>query len=264
MASASSFRLFPFQEEAAEHLRDAALEWVAYAARNGAPRYGPTRIPFLGQLRAVTGSGKTPILAEAVGGIGDAVVLWTTRSSAVVEQTFQNLTGKYRSLLPANTQVLRDIPSPVVWRDLIEGERGLTIWVLTVASWNEAEADAADTGEARLRLRRDQPDWAGAGSPWDQLRDKLNRPLWIVSDESHNQSTAQLDQLAALRPKGFFMASATPVINDLFSKWAEALNTEEETKRLLQAAQVPVLTRDVVDANLLKTTIELIDYRSGT
>src|SRR4051812_23176755 len=247
MASASSFRLFPFQEEAAEHLRDAALEWVAYAARNGAPRYGATRIPFLGQLRAVTGSGKTPILADVVGGVGDAVVIWTTRSSAVVEQTFTNLSGRYQSLLPPGTQILRDIPSQVVWRDLIDKASGLTIWVLTVASWNEAEAADDDT-EARLRLRRDQPDWAGEGSPWSQLQEKLKRPLWIVSDESHNQSTAQLDQLAGLRPKGFFMASATPVINDLFSRWAEALSGDQETKALMERAQVPVLTRDVVDA----------------
>jgi type III restriction enzyme len=260
--SADSFRLFAFQEEAAERLRDAALNWIAYAVKHGAPQYGATKIPFLGQLRAVTGSGKTPILAEVVGGLGNAVVLWTTRSSAVVEQTFSNLTSRYRPLLPPNTQILRDIPSQVVWRDLIDSASGVTIWVLTVASWNEAEANADDS-EARLRLRREQPDWAGAGSPWDQLRHDLKRPLWIVSDESHNQSTAQLDQLAALKPAGFFMASATPVINDLFSKWAEALDAHHETKALLSAAQVPVLTRDVVDANLLKTTIELIDYRSG-
>lgn len=231
--------------------------------RKGAPRYGATIIPFLGQLRAVTGSGKTPILAEVVGGLGHAVVLWTTRSSAVVEQTFTHLTGRYGPLLPANTRVLRDIPSQVVWRDLLDSKVGLTIWVLTVASWNEAEA-GGDDSEARLRLRREHPDWAGAGSPWDQLRDSLSRPLWIVSDESHNQSTAQLDQLAGLEPAGFFMASATPVINDLFSKWAEALDAQQETRTLLAKAQVPVLTRDVVDANLLKTTIELIDYRSGT
>ncbi|HLI60768.1 MAG TPA: hypothetical protein VKV21_13995 [Solirubrobacteraceae bacterium] len=260
--AADSFRLFPFQEEAAQAMRDAALAWVDYAVRNGPPKYGPTQIPFLGQLKAVTGSGKTPILAQTVGGLGDAVVFWTTRHSAVVEQTFANLTGRYRPLLPPNTQILRDIPSQIVWRDLIDGSTGLTIWVLTVASWNEAEADSGN-GDARLRLRRAQPDWAGEGSPWEQLREKLQRPLWIVSDESHNQSEVQLDQLAALRPKGFLMASATPLVNELFTKWADALNQDGETKDLLRRAQVPVSTRDVVDANLLKTTIELIDYRSG-
>jgi type III restriction enzyme len=258
-----SFRLFPFQEEASQAMTDAAMAWIAFAARNGPPKYGPVEIPFLGQLKAVTGSGKTPVLTQVVGGLGDAVVIWTTRSSAVVEQTFANLNGRYRSLLPSDTKVLRDIPSQIVWRELIDSTSGLTIWVLTVASWNEADADSNGSAEARLRLRREQPDWAGEGSPWDQLRADLKRPLWVVSDESHNQSAVQLDQLAALHPKGFFMASATPLVSDLFVRWADALNEDESTRELLARAQVPVGTRDVVDANLLKTTIELVDYRSG-
>ena len=247
-------------------MRDAALAWEAYAVTNTPPGYGTARIPFLGQLRAVTGSGKTPILASVIGGLGDGLVMWTTRSSAVVEQTFTNLSGRYGSLLPAGTQVLRDIPSQVVWRELVDAAKGLTIWVLTVASWNEQEATTeGGSADARLNLHRPQPDWAGGDrSPWDQLRHDLKRPLWVVSDESHNQSTVQLDQLAALGPQGFFMASATPVVNDLFVKWTEALQREDATKALLAAGQVPVRTRDVVDADLLKTTIELIDYRSGT
>jgi hypothetical protein len=198
-----------------------------------------------------------------VGGLGDALVISTTRSSAVVEQTFTNLNGRYGSLLPAGSRMLRDIPSQAVWRDLVDAPKGLTIWVLTVASWNEQEATTkGGSADARLNLHRPQPDWAGGDrSPWDQLRHDLKRPLWIVSDESHNQSTVQLDQLAALGPQGFFMASATPVVNDLFVKWTEALQAEEATKALLAAGQVPVRTRDVVDADLLKTTIELIDYR---
>ncbi len=258
-----SFRLFPFQEEASQSMRDAAMAWLSYSLKNGPPKYGPVQIPFLGQLKAVTGSGKTPMLAQAVGGLGDAVILWTTRSSAVVEQTFANLNGRYHPLLPNGVQILRDIPSQAIWRELIDSRTGLTIWVLTVASWNEADADGNGSSDARLRLRREQPDWAGEGSPWEQLRDKLQRPLWVVSDESHNQSAVQLDQLAALRPKGFLMASATPLVNDLFVKWADALNEDDETRDLLCRARVPIHTRDVVDANLLKTTIELIDYRSG-
>lgn len=87
----------------------------------------------------------------------------------------------------------------------------------------------------------------------------------MVSDESHNQSATQLDQLADLRPKGFFMASATPVMNDRFSKWAEALEAGEGGWRnLLTAGVARVRTRDVVEAELLKTTVELIDFQSGT
>jgi type III restriction enzyme len=262
--TADRFRLFPFQEEAAQGLREAALSWMGYAVRRGhPPEYGESPIPFLGQLKAVTGSGKTPVLASTVAGLGDALIFWTTRSSAVVEQTFANLNSKYRSLLPADVKIVRDISSQLAWRELIDSTRGLTIWILTVASWNEAEAGASN-GDARLRLRREQPDWAGTGSPFDQLRENLKRPLWIVSDESHNQSDVQLDQLATLEPRGFFMASATPLVNELFTKWEEALNLGAETKALLAAGQVPIKTRDVVDANLLKTTIEVVDYRSGS
>ena len=259
------FKLFPFQEDAVDSLRVAALDWMAYAAQNGVPKYGSAVIPFLGQLRAVTGAGKTPILAQVVGGLGRGVVLWTSRSSAVIEQTYNNLRGRYAAMLPTGTKVLRDILVQPEWRTLIDSEDGLTIWLLTVASWNEAESAAgAGSEEARLNLHRLHRDWAGDSSPWDQLRNDLRRPLWVVSDESHNQSTTQLDQLADLRPKGFFMASATPVYNERFVKWNEALvSGDPRWGELAKAGVVPVRTRDVVEAELLKTTLELIDFQSG-
>lgn len=246
-------------------LRTAALDWMAYAAAESPPKWGVSVIPFLGQLRAVTGAGKTPILANVVGELGPGVILWTSRSSAVVEQTYNNLRGKYASELPVGVKVVRDFPGQSEWRALIDSENELTIWLLTVGSWNEAEAaQGAGSEEARLNLHRVHPDWAGDTSPWDQLRNELLRPLWIVSDESHNQSTTQLDQLADLRPKGFFMASATPVQNERFAKWSEALTADATWKALADAGVVKVRTKDVVEAQLLKTTINIIDYNSGT
>lgn len=261
------FRLLPFQEVAAEGLQGAALAWMRHAAEVGAPRYGATEIPFMGQLRAVTGAGKTPILTSVAGGLGDAVVLWTTKSSAVVEQTYNNLLGKYRSLLGSDrpVSIIRDIPSRRAWRDLLDEPRGLTIWLLTIASWNEKEAAAsAGSDDARLNLHRPQQDWAGDHSPWDSLRTDLVRPLWIVSDESHNQTSTQLDQLASLHPLGYFMASATPVANERFQQWTEAANTDPQWAELGEAAVVRVSTRDVVEANLLKSTLEVLDFNSGT
>lgn len=265
MSVGRDFKLFPFQQAAAQSLLDGALRWIAHAADAGVPKYGTQPIPFLGQLRAVTGAGKTPILATVLSGIGDAVVVWTTKSSAVVEQTFINLRGKYAPLLGSNqVKVIREIPSQAEWRELITSTRGLTVWVLTTASWNEAESAAAGgSAEARLNLHRPHPDWAGDKSPWEQLRRDLKRPLWIVSDESHNQSPVQLDQLAALRPKGFFMASATPIAIPLFEAWEKALADDEEWAQLFKAGVVPVRTRDVVEAELLKTTIEVLDFNSG-
>lgn len=264
--AARPFTLFPFQEDAAQALRSAALKWVYQAATTEPPRYGTATIPFVGQLKAVTGAGKTPILAEVVSGLGDGVVIWTSKSSAVVEQTYNNLRSKYRGLLPgANVRIIREIPGQQDWHELINVANGLTIWVLTTASWNEAEAaKAGGAVDARLNLHRPQADWSGDTSPWTQLRTKLKRPLWIVSDESHNQTDTQLDQLAALKPIGFFMASATPVHGELFDEWQRILSREEDWKKLLDAGQVPVRTAQVVAAELLKTTIELLDFQSGT
>ncbi len=262
----SAFALFPFQEDAAVALRSAALDWVAHAATSDAPRVGTMPIPFVGQLKAVTGAGKTPILADVVGGLGDAVVIWTSKSSAVVEQTYNNLRGKYRSLLPGlNVRIIREIPGQQDWQELLQATTGLTIWVLTTASWNESEASkAGGATDARLNLHRPQPDWSGDTSPWSQLRTALRRPLWIVSDESHNQTDTQLDQLSALRPVGFFMASATPVHGELFDEWQRILMREEDWRLLARAGQVPVRTAQVVAAELLKTTVELLDFQSGT
>jgi type III restriction enzyme len=157
-----SFQLFPFQEEAAAQLAEAADEWVQAYAETGVRKLGLTPIPFLGHLKAVTGAGKTPIVATVVGGLENALVLWTSVSAAVVEQTYRNLLGRYRPLLPAGTQVIRERPSKSEWESLIEEKAGLTIWVTTVGSWNEAEAAGAGGKEsARLNMHRPQKDWGG-------------------------------------------------------------------------------------------------------
>ncbi|GAP61377.1 type III restriction enzyme, res subunit [Arthrobacter sp. Hiyo1] len=259
------FALFEFQEIAAEKLRAAALNWVSHSIAHGVPRYGSQAIPFVGQLRAVTGSGKTPMLADVISGLGDGVVIWTSKSAAVVEQTYRNLRGRYRSLLPAqNVRIMREIPSQADWQHFLTASKGLTIWVLTTAAWNEAEAaNAGGDINARLSLHRPQPDWSGSTSPWELMRTELQRPLWIVSDESHNQSSTQLEILANLGPIGFFLASATPVQNELFGKWQEALTSDPNWASLVKAGTVPVRTKDVVSSELLKTTIELFDNNSG-
>jgi type III restriction enzyme len=158
----SGFELFPFQEQASAQLSEAADEWINAYAEGGVRKLGLTTIPFLGHLKAFTGAGKTPILAKTLGQLGGALVLWTSVSAAVVEQTYRNLRGRYRSLLPAGTQILRERPSKSEWGQLLEAQSGLTIWVTTVGSWNEAgAAEAGGTESARLNMHRPQPDWGG-------------------------------------------------------------------------------------------------------
>jgi type III restriction enzyme len=260
----SAVKLFDFQREAADQLGEAAQEWVTAYAAQGPLKLGRTVIPFLGQLKAVTGAGKTPILARVCGEFGPALVLWTSKSSAVVEQTYRNLLGKYRSLLPsAGVQILRERPSKGEWERLITSKSGLTIWVTTVGSWNEREAaEVGGSESARLNMHRPHPDWGGDISPWEQLRTKLERPLWVVYDESHNQTPTQLDQLVGLSPVAFLMASATPPTSELFSKFDNEIRADEVMAPIAERGRVVVQTRDVVEAQLLKRTLEVLDYQT--
>src|ERR1700759_4939244 len=139
-----TFELFGFQAQAAAKLSEAADRWINVLHTQGVIYRGRIPVPFFGHLKAVTGAGKTPILAKVAGELPPSLVLWTSVSSAVVDQTYRNLQRKYRHLLPAQTQILRERPSKSEWEEVLEAERGLTIWVTTVGSWNEAEA--ADAG----------------------------------------------------------------------------------------------------------------------
>ena len=255
--------LFPFQETAAGQMIDAVHEWISACASDGPPKLGRTLIPFLGLLKAVTGAGKTPILARICSEISPAIILWTSKSSAVVEQTYKNLLGKYHGLLPSSTRVMRERPSKSEWERLVQDPHGLTIWLTTVGSWNEA--DAAATGgsaAARLNMHRPHPDWGGERSPWDQLRTLVKRPLWVVYDESHNQTPTQLDQLVSLGPVGFLMASATPPTSELFARFDEAVRGDPVMGPIAERGRVEVRTADVVKAELLKHTLEVLDYQS--
>ncbi len=259
----SAIKLFDFQTEAVSQMSEAIEEWIQLCAQHGPARLGRTEVPFVGHLKAVTGAGKTPILASVVGNLANGVVLWTSKSGAVVDQTARNLAGKYRHLLPPDTKVVRERPSKGDWEQLIEAKTGLTIWVTTVGSWNEAEAaESSGTEGARLNMHRPHRDWGGDTSPWDQLRTKLARPLWVVYDESHNQTMAQLDQLVGLNPVGFLLASATPPEGGKFEEFAKVVVGDEYLAPVAERAKVRVSTRDVVANQLLKHTIDVENFDS--
>lgn len=79
--------LLDFQQEAADKLLTTALNYFI----TGQDVIGGRKIPFVGQLKAVTGAGKTPILANVIGRLNPAIVLWTTVFGSVVDQTVSNL-----------------------------------------------------------------------------------------------------------------------------------------------------------------------------
>lgn len=260
-----SFQLLPFQQKVVEQLRGAATDWVE-ALPGGPPRMGRELVPFIAQLEAITGAGKTPMLASIFNGLGPAIVFWTTRSALLVEQTVVKLDAVYRPLLPEGTRILSEVPSPQEWRALLHDTEGTTIWVRTVASWNLGTGGSRDSEEARLNLHRPHPDWAGDRSPWTQLGDRTarNRPLWVVYDESHGQTDVQLDQLLDLRPLGIFAASGTPILSDKMRRMRDALADDPVFAPIVDAAWVSVPTSEVAKAGLLKTTVRVADLDVDT
>lgn len=244
--------LLDFQQGAVDTLLASAVEYY-----EGTPdQIGGRPVPYVGQLKAVTGAGKTPILATLVGRLSPAVILWTTKYGSVVDQTFANLNtgGKYHHLLGNSAlEVVKfsDIPSFAAWRRLLDQKKGLTIIVSTVAAWNSAERDE------RLNVHRVHADW-GDKSRWEQLKTDRKRPLWVVYDEAHNTTTEQVELLDDLDPAGFFIASASPVRGRLH-QYLSLLSPEQRAHRV---ASIP--TRAVVDAELLKSTIAVADYDSAT
>jgi type III restriction enzyme len=245
----SRIELLDFQQEAASKLVDAAVGYFT----TGQDMIGGRPVPFVGQLKAVTGAGKTPILVDVVGRLKPAIILWTTKYGAVVDQTVANLLGKYRHLLgKGNVEVLNfgDVASPAQWEYLIERKDGLTIIVSTVAMWNSSEKDE------RLNVHRPCPDW-GDRTRWDRLKLDRKRPLWVVYDEAHNTTTEQIELLDDLNPAGFFVASASQVKGKL-QFYLSSLPEDIRKQRI-----IPISTRAVVEAQLLKSTISLADYDSA-
>jgi type III restriction enzyme len=247
----ANLRLFDFQQAAVDQLTISTLSYF-YRAPD---RHAGRDVPFVGQLKAVTGAGKTPILASVVARMSPAIVLWTTKYGSVVDQTVTNLRpgGKYHHLLDGGRiDIIRfsDIGSPAEWRDVLEREDGLTIVVSTVAAWNDTEKDE------RLNVHRLSEDW-GSKSRWDQLRTERRQRLWVVYDEAHNTTSDQVELLDDLDPTGFFVASASQLRGSL-QQYLTWLPEDQRRERI-----ATVSTRAVVDAQLLKSTISVGDYDSS-
>ena len=171
----SNIELLDFQQEAASKLVKAAVSYFA----NGQDVVGGRPIPFVGQLQAVTGAGKTPIIADVVGRLKPAIVLWTTKFGSVVDQTVANLRGKYRHLLgKSGVEIINfsEITSASQWEYIIERTDGLTVLVSTVAMWNSSEKDAPARACIRA-CRRAPDDRAARGSCDHQGSGSTARPL---------------------------------------------------------------------------------------
>lgn len=271
--------LKPFQVRAAKQIAD---RYAYYAGHPYRPRYkGTLPRPFYQALSAITGAGKTPVLAEAVTlmrmhmGV-EPIVFWMSKAKSVVQQTYTNFSsgGKYAEIV----DTFRVIRAAQLEPSLIaDGGSPLIVLATTGLFNNKEQADGS------LNIYKKDQDLFGDESPWERLKardaDGVRRPLIIVYDEGHNLSEQQTQLLAELEPEAYLLASATLKLPANFAKtvlapqkdWVEEAGEEEVGAAqfaLLKAvdgdgkpeasafAVTAVDSNAVIKAELIKTSIQ--------
>lgn len=252
--------LFQFQEEAAASIASRVAEYLEAPARVTVNRK-PHVAPFFQALSALTGAGKTVILAEAVSQISDLmpvkpVVMWMSKGKVVVAQTFANLSpgGKYHHLLDGmEVNALADYsPSAVA-----DTEKAL-VYFATVGTFNQKEKESST-----LLIYKSEVDTLDT-SVWSALSQRLDgdgnrRPLIVVYDEAQNLTDPQTDLLMELEPDGFLLASATMKLPARIGTELGYLETAGYDSEFLVTK---VNTPAVVSEGLVKDTVLLQGYNT--
>lgn len=208
-----------FQSAASKLITDRFAFYVNHPDR---PRKGNRPRPYFQALSALTGAGKTPILADSVMRIRmhlqeEPIVLWMSKARSVVGQTLTNFSegGKYNHLVDGFTVIPMGNLTPALLND---ASAPLLILTTTGLFNNKEQA------EGNLQIYKQDPDKFGDRSPWERLvsrpnpKDGSRRPLIVVYDEGHNLSEQQAEILTELEPDAYLLASATLRLPSTFIK----------------------------------------------
>ena len=249
--------LYEFQAHAADQIADRVITYYnePLEITQGTTR----RIPFIQLLSSITASGKTIILADAVASIAyklavRPVILWLSKATVVVEQTYASLDagGVLHSLI--GDFVVR----PLAEYDSTEvaEEDKPFLFFATVGTFNQKDKEQG----SRKVFRSGLDD--AARSTWDALKLRPDptgnrRPLLVVYDEAQNLSDQQADLLLELEPDAFLLATATQRIPRRFSE-----DVIDILNKLGNKTDGDLMTtvdaKAVADSGLIKTTIELV------
>jgi type III restriction enzyme len=247
--------LLPFQLEASTKIADRFQSYM----RDPLMVTRTKNVPFYQNLSAITGSGKTVMLADTIEQIRtrlplEPIVLWLSKGKVVVMQTLTNLsTGKYAELIGGyEVKPLLDC-TPI---DVEDSARGLLL-VATVGKFNQRDKEEGDRKIFRVGLD------AADESLWNMLAKRRDqggrrRPLIVVYDEGHNLSNQQTALLAELDPDALLAASATIRVPEALTKTIDRLR--EDKNWLDEDFLVSVKSSDVVAAGLVKKHILLGGY----
>lgn len=216
--------------------------------------------PYVCKLHAITGAGKTPILATISKELGDCIILWTTNRSAIIHQTVENLRpgGKYNDLLASSTEILEiSSMSPTDWQEVLIRKDGTTILVASVASFN------SDNDKLRIhQILQDNE------SKWTLLANKdrndygRQRRLYVLYDESHGFTESQFERLATLNPEAFILASAANFPPDLLRFLPNDNHQTLEQSLEKRVHTIPI--KEVADQGLLKSTLYFSECNLST
>jgi len=246
--------LFPFQVAASTQI---ATRFQQYSAEPLTITLKKL-VPFYQNLSAITGSGKTVILADALQQIRthlpvEPIVLWLSKGKVVVWQTYTNLsTGKYADSLGGyNIKPLLDCTP----EDVANVSQGLLL-VATVGKFNQRDREEGDRKIFRVALD------VAEQSLWDLLKarksGKNRRPLIVVYDEGHNLSDQQTELLLDLAPDALIAASATMRIPEALSYIINRLRHDKGWKD--EDLVTTVRSSEVVASGLVKKNILLGGY----
>ena len=266
-----SIQLLPFQVRASQQIVNRFFLLTSDPKRPMVHRNWD--VPFYQALSALTGAGKTPILADAVGQIRammpvQPIVLWISKAKAVVDQTYANFEpgGKYNHLIdPFNVGYLGELTPEAI----ADGTTAF-LALATVGTFNQK-----GKSDGTLSVHQVKED-DGNTSLWTALTVRKTtsggprRPLIIVYDEGHNLSDQQTDLLLELEPDAILVASATMRTPGKLGKMIDRLKddgwsdiAQEDTKdRTLRCLVTAVSSKAVVEAGLVKREIVLGGYTS--
>jgi type III restriction enzyme len=127
-------------------------------------------VPFYQNLSAITGAGKTLVLADTIEQIRavtslEPIVLWISKGKVVVGQTLENLaSGKYSENIPNYiVKPLLDCTE----QNILDDTKGL-ILVATVGKFNQKDKEEGDRKIFKTGLDNANQ------SLWDMLKKRIN------------------------------------------------------------------------------------------
>jgi type III restriction enzyme len=156
---AQLLELKTFQSKSAEMM---AKRYAFFANHPDRPRKGTKPRPFFQALSALTGAGKTPILAQAVvlmrAHFGtEPIVLWMSKAKSVVAQTYPNFSGgKYSEIIEGFRVINIQGLSPQL---ITDGSTPLLVMTTTGLFNNK------DQSEGALNIYQKDNDLFGVQSP---------------------------------------------------------------------------------------------------